>query len=295
MQTLPDPLWTARATIRFLTAGLILTFLAGCSHNSIEDDLRNGDQAMQATHLADAEVAYEAATKAAPQDPRPYLALGNLYSFEQKPTQAEPEFMHALELDPKNAAAHAGLGDAYASGQPAMAEAQYRAAVALDPAAVAWRLKLGAALQAAHKDHVAEPEFLTAIGLEPKNAHAHLALANLLNGEPDRQADAQAEFAQVRALDPSLMPAAPVTASAAPASTVSLPASAAASSKLRALDKKFLLTHDSPVYQEANNSAPVVAQVHRRRVVHVTGMAGDWFRIQMRNGTVGYVPVTAAE
>jgi hypothetical protein len=49
------------------------------------------------------------------------------------------------------------------------------------------------------------------------------------------------------------------------------------------------------VYQTASNSSLVLAQVHRRKLVHVTGIAGDWFRIQMRNGTVGYIPVTAAE
>jgi len=27
----------------------------------------------------------------------------------------------------------------------------------------------------------------------------------------------------------------------------------------------------------------------------VTGIAGNWLRIRMKNGTVGFVPVTAAE
>ncbi|MGH7877953.1 MAG: hypothetical protein ACREQD_00490, partial [Candidatus Binataceae bacterium] len=241
--------------------------------------------------VADAETDFQSAATAAPQDARPHLALGNLYSFEHKTAQAQPEFMKALELEPKNAAAHAGLGDTYGAAQPSLAEAQYRAAVALDPATVAYRLALGASLQKGQKDREAEAEFLTAIGLEPKNAHAHLALANLLTGDANRLAEAQAEYAQVKALDPSLMPAAPVATvtPAAPAPSTAAKASTAPP-RLRVLDRKFLLTHDSPVYESADGSSRVVAQVHHRKLVHVTGITRDWLRIQMKNGTVGYIP-----
>ena len=201
--------------------------------------------------------------------------------------------MKALDIAPTDAASQRALGDAYAEGaQPGLAEEQYRAAVALDPGNAGYRLALGDSLAKAQKPGAAEAELRTAIGLDPKNAHAHLALANLLGSETGRQEEAQAEAAEVRALDPSLMPvAAPIAAaSAAPATAV-----AAAPLKLRVLDKKFLLTHDSPVYATAGNTGPVVGQVHHRRLVHVTGMDGDWFRIQLKNGTVGYIPVTAAE
>lgn len=295
MRTYPSPLRLLYLATPVAAMGVMLIALGGCWHKSVEDHLSDGDQAMQNSHLADAEADYQAAAQAAPQDPRPHVALGNLYSFEEKPTLAQPEFMHAIELDPKNAAAHAGLGDAYAGSQPTLAEAQYRAAVALEPAAVAYRLKLGGALEKGNRDRLAEPEFLTAIGLEPKNAHAHLALANMLNSEPDRQADAQAEYAEVKALDPSLMPGTAAATAAVPNASATVVASAAPPPKLRALDKKFLLTHDSPVYQTASNSSAVLAQVHQRKLVHVTGIAGDWFRIQMRNGTVGYIPVSTAE
>ena len=66
-----------------------------------------------------------------------------------------------------------------------------------------FRLNLGTTLQKEDKLPPAEAEFLTAIGLEPKNAHAHLALADLLNVEPNRHSEAETEYAEVRALDPS--------------------------------------------------------------------------------------------
>ncbi|HXR25523.1 MAG TPA: tetratricopeptide repeat protein [Candidatus Binataceae bacterium] len=284
--------------ITLFVAGLsITTLIAGCSHKPSGDSLEAGNQAKQNAQFAEAESDYQAAINAAPSDPRPHVALGQLYTVEKKPELARSEFMKALEIAPADAASHSALGDAYAEGsQPGLAEEQYRAAVALEPANVGYRMALGDTLAKAQKPGAAEAELRTATGLDPKNAHAHLALANLLGSEPGRQEEAQAEVAEVRALDPSLMPAAPATASStAPAAAPIAAAAATAPPKLRVLNRKFLLTHDSPVYSTAGNTAPVVAQVHHGKLVHVTGMAGDWFRIQLKNGTVGFIPVTAAE
>ena len=284
--------------ITLFAAGLsITTLIAGCSHKSSGDSLAAGNQAKQNAQFAEAESDYQAAINAAPGDPRPHVALGQLYDVEKKPDLARSEFMKALEIAPADAASHSALGDAYAEGsQLGLAEEQYRAAAALDSGNAGYRLVLGDTLAKAQKPGAAEVELRTAIGLDPKNAHAHLALANLLGSEPGRQEEAQAEIAEVRALDPSLLPAPSAAASStAPAAAPSAAAAATVPPKLRVLDKKFLLTHDSPVYGAADNTAPVVGQVHHRKLAHVTGMAGDWFRIQLRNGTVGYIPVTAAE
>jgi tetratricopeptide (TPR) repeat protein len=282
----------------FIVAAAISGLLIGCSHKSVESYLQDGDQAMQASRLADAENDYQGAIKAAPNDPRGYVALGNLYMFEQKSGPAEIEFMKVLDLDPKNAPGHFSLAGLYASeSQPGLAEGQYRAAVALDSTNAAYRLSLGTTLQKEGKLGEAEAEFRTATGLDPKNAHAHLALANLLNAMPNRQADAQAEYAQVKALDPSLMPAVgvatPETPSAAP--TAAAATTPPTTMRLKAVNRKFRLTHDSPVYTTADNTSAVVAQVHHGKFVHVTGITGDWFQIKMRNGTVGFIPVTTAE
>jgi len=290
-------------------SALTMLLVAGCQHKSVDDSLTAGDLAMQNTKLADAESNYRQAASMAPDDPRPHVALGNLYVFEQKPAQAETEYMKVLELDKRNAPAHTALANLFASqSQPSHAEEQYRAAVAIDPANPAYRINLGGLLQKQGKLAEAEAQLRTAIGLEPRNAHAHLALAKVLSTEPDRSAEAEDEFAQVRTLDPSLMPGAapspaaeaspaPGASPTAPSETTSAPPPPrpAAIPKLRKIDRKFLLTHDSPVYETPDESATVVAQVHRGKYVHVTGIAGKWLRIQMKNGTVGFVPVTAAE
>jgi tetratricopeptide (TPR) repeat protein len=287
------------APLSVLLLSIILLMGSGCSHNSVDDYLTRGDQAMQNTRLAEAESNYQQAAKVAPNDARPHFALGNLYVFLHKPQQAETELMKALELEPRNAKAHAALAGAYkALSQPGSAEGQARAAVALDPANPEYRMNLGTTLQSEQKLPPAEAEYRTAVGLEPRNAHSHLALANLLSSQPNRQDEAQAEFAQVKALDPSLMPTSNVGIPSVPTTGAPPAATAATEGKvppLKEFNRRFLLTHDSPVYESMTNGARVVGQVHRGKWVRVTGMAGPWFRVQLRNGTVGFVPVTSAE
>lgn len=279
--------------------------MAGCHHQSVDEYLSAGDAAMQKTELPQAEQNYQAAAKAAPNDPRVHVALGNLYVFEQKPALAQAEFMRVLELEPANATAHSALGGLYESqGQMGGAEEQYRAAVALKPADPTYRLQLGSLLARLKRGGWAEVELRTAIGLQPKNAQAHLALANLLNETPNGKAEADAEYAEVRALDPHLLaaPPPPAPSSATPGSAPSAEAAIAPPTApagkqpaLRKINRKFKLTRNSPVYLEADSSTKVVAHVHRGYFVHVTGIQGNWLQITMRNGTVGFIPVTAAE
>jgi tetratricopeptide (TPR) repeat protein len=271
----------------------------GCNRKGVSDYLAAGDEAMQNTRLAEAESNYQQAAKVAPNDARPYLALGSLYIFEHKAPQAISELMKALELEPGNAKTHAMLASAYTmQSELGLAEAQERAAVALDAASAEYRMSLANTLKDERKLGAAEAEYRTAIGLEPRNAHAHLALAELLNSEPNRNDEAQAEYAQVKALDPSLLPATAV-ATAVPSMPANAPAVNTApispESVLRQIDKRFLLTHDSPVYESRSNNARVIARVHQRRYVHVTGLGAQWLRIQLRNGMIGFIPATAAE
>jgi tetratricopeptide (TPR) repeat protein len=283
------------------TAAAALALLTGCHPgHSVDDYLRAGDQAMQKTELSQAEENYRAAAGLAPNDPRVHVALGNLYVFQQRPSLAQAEFLKVLELDPANAAAHSALGGLYdGQAQPGAAEEQYRAAVALRPSDASYRLALGELLAKTGKSGEAEAEMRTAIGLAPKNARAHLALANLLNALPNRKGEADAEFAEVRALDPHLLPAAapPAAEAATPPASAAPPAAAPAGkqAKFKALNRRFKLTHDSPVYQAADSGTSVVAQVHRGKWVHVTGIQGNYLQVTLRNGTVGFIPVTAAE
>jgi tetratricopeptide (TPR) repeat protein len=273
---------------------LIILWSSACERKTVEDYLAAGDQAMRDSKLPQAEAAYQSAIQAAPNDPRTHIALGNLYVFEQKPGPAQLEFMKVLELDPKNAPAHAALANLYmGQNQFGMAEAQYRAAIVLDPTRVNYHLTLGSALIKENKLSDAEAEIRTAIGLDPKNAQAHLALANLLNSEPGRATEAQAELAQARALDPHLVP--PPAPEATPAESVASAGPSGPAVKIKPLDRKFLLTHDSQVYENPDSSSSVVGHVHKRGFVHVTGISGDWFQIKLRSGVVGFIPVSTAE
>jgi tetratricopeptide (TPR) repeat protein len=271
--------------------------IVGCHRRGASDYLAAGDEAMRNTRLSEAERDYEQAATLDPKNARTHLALGSLYIFEHKPAQAQTELIKALELEPGNAEAHAMLAGVYSTqSQLGLAEAQGRAAVALDPAKAEYRMSLGTTLQTEQKLSGAEAEYRTAVGLEPRNPRSHLALATLLNSEPNRQSEAQAEYAEVKALDPNLLPSTAATPAAPTANTATAsPAPMAPAPPLTQTNKRFLLTHDSAVYETMSVSSRVVAQVHRRRYVHVTGLGGQWLRVQLRNGTIGFIPVTAAE
>jgi hypothetical protein len=62
-----------------------------------------------------------------------------------------------------------------------------------------------------------------------------------------------------------------------------------------ALDRHFLISHDSPVYAGPDSSSAVVGQVRRGRYVHITGLAGNWLRVRLYDGTVGFIPDQAVE
>lgn len=281
-----------------LVAGAISLILAGCHHKSVEDYLAEGDADMQATKLPEAEKAYQEAVKEAPTDPRTHIALGNLYVFEHKPGEAQIEFMKVLETDPKNAATHVALGNLYSDqNQLGLAENQLRAAVALEPDRPNYHLDLGEALRKEGKTPAAEDQIRTAIGLNPKDAAAHLALANLLASTPSRATEANAEFDQVRALDAKLIPAPATAAVPAPATGVETTAVAppAGAPKIKPLNKLFVLTKNSPVYQNPDETSSTIGEVRRKKYVHVTGITGSFLQIKLKNGAVGFIPVAAAE
>jgi tetratricopeptide (TPR) repeat protein len=306
-----------------------LLLVQGCHRGGVDDQLAAGDAAMQKGQLNEAEKDYNDAVRTAPNDPRTHIALGNLYIFEHKPGPAQVEFMKVLDIDPKNAATHVALGNLYMDqDQYPLAENQYRAAVALEEERPQFHLDLAESLLRENKMKDGEDEIRTAIGLDPKNAQAHYALANLLNAIPDRADEAKAEYDQARALDPRLTapgeaaeaspaasgvpslatevtPAAPGAAEtpepgtgaggAAPAAGASIASAGGVPPKIKPLNKLFLLTKNSPVYQGPDQSSVVVAQVRSKKYVHVTGIAGDYLQIRLKNGTIGFIPATAAE
>ncbi|HTY54430.1 MAG TPA: tetratricopeptide repeat protein [Candidatus Binataceae bacterium] len=282
-------------------------FVAGCRGKSVEDYLAAGDDALKQNQMATAEQDYAAAVKAAPNDPRTHLALGNLYTVEHNRDAAKQELMRAVELDPRNTQGHLALGRYYlAQNQFPMAEEQYLAAAALEPASTEPRIELAQVYQREGKLDLAERELRTAIGLAPKDGKPHFALANLLSQQGGREAEADTEYARAQALDPTLVRAVVSSSVATPAPIVNLPPNAVpvasptpgaapGTYKIKAVNKKFELTHDSPVYQAPDSTSAVLSKVHRRRWVRVIGISGDWLQIKLRNGTVGFIPMSAAE
>jgi tetratricopeptide (TPR) repeat protein len=291
--------------------------MLGCSHKSAQDYIKAGDQALHDNQVGTAQEDYEAAVKLAPKSAEAHLKLGDFYMFEHNYPAAEAQYTKVAELQPWNAQPHAAMAKLYsARAQWSLAENQMRAAVVLQPASTDYRMKLADILNRRNQIGQAEIELRTAVGLAPADARLHLALANFLATLPNQRASADEEFARVRQLDPNLLPAAAPVESAAspPASTpggssremtpppgpslaaAPPPAGISAPAKpIKPLNRKFRLTHNSPVYQNPDSSSAVLGQVHRRRYVHVTGITGDWLQVTLRNGTVGFIPTSAAE
>lgn len=304
---------TAAASALVLIA---LLSASGCGRRSAPDYLKAGDQAMHDNQLGSAQEDYETAVKLAPDDPQTHLKLGDLYMFEHNYPAAEVEYTKVAGLKPGDPDSHAALAKLYAArSQWGSAENQMRAAVALAPSSAEYRRELAAVLNGRHQTGQAEVELRTAVGLASGNAKLHLALANFLATMPNQRAGADEEYARVRQLDPSLLPAGagsveapsapPLSTSIAPpappapATVAPPPARAAATiasaKPLKVLNKRFRLTHDSPVFQNPDSASAVLGKVHHRKYVHVTGISGDWLQVTLRNGTVGFIPTSAAE
>ncbi len=279
------------------TVAIALAF-AGCHKQTASDFISAGDNAVQSQKLDEAEGDYKQAVDLAPNDAGAHAALANLYLLEHKDPAAQAEYMRVLELDPKNAAAHMALGNLYnAQAQFPMAEAQYRAAIAIDPSKSNYHTALASVLAKQGRNAEAQTELKTAIGFDPKNAEAHYQLGNLLATTPGHEAEAKAEYDQAHQLDPKLIPPAPaapptVTATEAPAG------GAASAAKIKEVTppRLFLLSHDSPVYANPDATSGEVGKVRHRKYVKVIGLAGkDWLQIKLKDGTVGFIPTTAAE
>jgi tetratricopeptide (TPR) repeat protein len=283
--------------VGILATAAIALALSGCHKKSADDYISAGDSAVQAQKLDEAEGDYKQAVDLAPNDARPHAALGNLYLLEHKDAAAQGEFMRVLELDPKNAPAHMALGNLYnQQAQYPMAEAQYRAAIAIEPSRSNYHADLGAVLAKEGKPADAQTELRTSIGFDPKNAQAHYQLGNLLATTPGHEAEAKAEYDQAHQLDPKLVPPEPVTPPAV--SATEAPAGPATASKVKPVNpaRLFLLTHDSPVYANPDATSGVVGNVRHKKYVHVIGIAGkDWLQVRLKNGTVGFIPTSAAQ
>jgi hypothetical protein len=115
-------------------------------------------------------------------------------------------------------------------------------------------------------------------------------------------ADASSAAPAAPTLATEVTPAAPgaaetpgTGAGAAPAAGASVASAPGAPPKIKPLNKLFLLTKSSPVYQGPDQSSAVLGQVRSKKYVHVTGIAGDYLQVRLKNGTIGFIPAAAAE
>jgi len=124
----------------------------------------------------------------------PLLAEGLLYRgviallYEYDATVADRMLNRAIELQPSAVSAHIWRSILRSvSGRHQEAIADALEAERLDPVAVRAQLALGRAYHYAGQVAEAQRRFRTVIGMDPNNiAHAFLALACTLSGEPDR-------------------------------------------------------------------------------------------------------------
>jgi eukaryotic-like serine/threonine-protein kinase len=64
--------------------------------------------------------------------------------------------------------------------------------------------------------------------------------------------------------------------------------------RVRAIDERLLLTRNASVYLNPDDSSEAIREVHNGKYIHVTGIAGPYLRVSLRDGTVGFVPSDAA-
>jgi len=97
--------------IRLLSARLYRSRLRAAS--SFPKDRGGYIQIQDPAHYPEAEAVFIDGIKRNPRDAACYIALGNVYSAQNKFPQAEEAFRKAIELDPRNPGAYVSLGRIY--------------------------------------------------------------------------------------------------------------------------------------------------------------------------------------
>jgi Bacterial SH3 domain len=83
--------------------------------------------------------------------------------------------------------------------------------------------------------------------------------------------------------------------SAPPPAPASSTASDTGNKPIKPMKERYLVSHSSAVYAQADTSSAVIGHVYRKKHVTVTGLEGDWLRVRLPHGKVGYIPAKAAE
>jgi tetratricopeptide (TPR) repeat protein len=151
----------------------IMERLVGLSPESDDFHATLGTAYLELGRAADAEKAFAASLRNAPENPRQLWRMADALYRQNKLDQAAAHLEAALKLDPSLAAAHALAGDVLEKkGQLAQAIEHWKAAVTAQPNLAAVQGRLGVAY--AHQGRFAEAEthLRRNVELEPKSAHA---------------------------------------------------------------------------------------------------------------------------
>ncbi len=112
----------------------------------------------------------------------------------------------------------------------------------------------------------------------------------------DPHSDSDTDCRSSRVTIAAVLPSGAATMSASPASNADRNADrhAGAAADHGARPSVPALARHRRVYH-SNSSSAVVGHLRRGRYVHITGLTGNWLRIRLPNGTVGFIPDEAVE
>jgi tetratricopeptide (TPR) repeat protein len=271
---------------------------------------------------ADAQTLFMKALDADPKNASAHAGLGNYYANQGQGGLAEDQLRAAVALDPSRPDFRLQLADVLRKGgKTGAAEVEMRTAIGLDPKNAQAHFALATMLSAepgAASEATAEfdqaralnPSLVPGAPSSPAAPPGALPPAPVAAAAPMPPGGAPPAppppgAAPAGAMPPGLLPPAnpPATAGSpmapganpGPVASAPPPAGAPVAPRLKPFNRTFLLTQSSPVYTDADANSAVVGQVTKRKYVHVTGMAGDWLQIKLKDGTVGFIPISAAE
>jgi protein O-GlcNAc transferase len=133
--------------------------------------------------------------KQRPEDAYANFQLGYAFVGLKRPEDAKTQFLRAIALDPKMAAAHLNLGLVLMESDPATAADAFRHAADLQPTESRPRFLAGFCLEQTGRLAEAIEQYRAALAISPKDYEAHFALARVLAQSQD-VAGAEEQFRQ---------------------------------------------------------------------------------------------------
>jgi len=115
-----------------------------------------------------------------PDDPYAHFQLGYAFVGLKRPEDAKTQFLRAIALDPKMAAAHLNLGLVLMDSDPATATEAFRHAADLQPTESRPRFLAGYCLEQTGKLPEASEQYRAALAISPKDYETRYALGRVL-------------------------------------------------------------------------------------------------------------------